>query len=216
LASETCALDIIGATHIRDVENGEVVVFDEEGMHSHKPFPPAPPRPCIFEYIYFSRPDSIVGGRPVYQVRKTMGAELAREAPASADVIVPVPDSGVPAAIGYAQASGIPYELGIIRNHYVGRTFIQPTQSIREIGVRMKHSANRAVVAGKRIVLIDDSLVRGTTPVKIVAMMREAGAAEVHMRIASPPITHSDYYGIHTPPRSKLLTPTHDHDGIRK
>jgi amidophosphoribosyltransferase len=216
LASETCALDIIGAKYVRDVENGEVVVFDEDGMHSHKPFPPMAARPCIFEYIYFSRPDSIVGGRAVYEVRKTMGAELAREAPAAADVIVPVPDSGVPAAIGFAQASGIPYELGIIRNHYVGRTFIQPTQSIREIGVRMKHSANRAVVAGKRIVLIDDSLVRGTTSVKIVAMMREAGASEVHMRIASPPITHSDYYGIDTPERDKLLAANHDLEGMRK
>jgi amidophosphoribosyltransferase len=216
LASETCALDIIGAKYVRDIENGEVVVFDEDGVQSHKPFPPMPARPCIFEYIYFSRPDSIVGGRNVYDVRKTMGAELAREAPAQADVIVPVPDSGVPAAIGYAQQAGIPYELGIIRNHYVGRTFIQPTQSIREIGVRMKHSANRAVVAGKRIVLIDDSLVRGTTSVKIVAMMREAGAAEVHMRIASPPITHSDYYGIDTPERDKLLAATHDLEGMRK
>ncbi len=216
LASETCALDIIGAKYVRDVENGEVVVFDEDGVQSHKPFPPMTARPCIFEFIYFSRPDSIVGGRNVYDVRKTMGAELAREAPAPADVIVPVPDSGVPAAIGYAQQSGIPYELGIIRNHYVGRTFIQPTQSIREIGVRMKHSANRAVVAGKRIVLIDDSLVRGTTSVKIVAMMREAGAAEVHMRIASPPITHSDYYGIDTPERDKLLAATHDLEGMRK
>jgi len=216
LTSETCALDIIGAKYVRDIENGEVVVFDEDGVQSHKPFPPMAPRPCIFEYIYFSRPDSIVGGRHVYDVRKTMGAELAREAPAIADVIVPVPDSGVPAAIGYAQQSGIPYELGIIRNHYVGRTFIQPTQSIREIGVRMKHSANRTVVAGKRIVLIDDSLVRGTTSVKIVAMMREAGAAEVHMRIASPPITHSDYYGIDTPERDKLLAATHDLEGMRK
>src|SRR5215467_4646842 len=187
LASETCALDIIGAKYVRDIENGEVVVFDEDGLHSHKPFPPMAARPCIFEYIYFSRPDSIVGGRHVYDVRKTMGAELAREAPAAADVIVPVPDSGVPAAIGYAQQAGVPYELGIIRNHYVGRTFIQPTQSIREIGVRLKHNANRSVVAGKRIVLIDDSLVRGTTSVKIVRMMREAGAAEVHFRIASPP-----------------------------
>jgi amidophosphoribosyltransferase len=216
LASETCALDIIGAKYVRDIENGEVVVFDEDGVHSHKPFPPMAPRPCIFEYIYFARPDSIVGGRHVYDVRKTMGAELAREAPANADVIVPVPDSGVPAAIGFAQQAGIPYELGIIRNHYVGRTFIQPTQSIREIGVRMKHSANRAVVAGKRLVLIDDSLVRGTTSVKIVAMMREAGAAEVHMRIASPPITHSDYYGIDTPERDKLLAATHDLEGMRK
>src|SRR3954462_2653954 len=216
LASETCALDIIGAKYVRDVENGEVVVFDEDGMHSQKPFPPVAPRPCIFEYIYFSRPDSIIGGRPVYDVRKTMGAQLAREAPATADVVIPVPDSGVPAAIGYSQASAIPYELGIIRNHYVGRTFIQPTQSIREIGVRMKHSANRAVVSGKRIVLLDDSLVRGTTSVKIVQMLREAGAREVHMRIASPPITHSDYYGIDTPEREKLLAATHDLEGMRK
>jgi amidophosphoribosyltransferase len=216
LASETCALDIIGAKYVRDVENGEVVVFDEDGIHSHKPFPPMPARPCIFEYIYFARPDSIVGGRSVYQVRRTMGSQLAHESPAIADVVVPVPDSGVPASIGYAQASGIPYELGIIRNHYVGRTFIQPTQSIREIGVRMKHSANRAVVEGKRIVLIDDSLVRGTTSVKIVQMMREAGATEVHMRIASPAITHSDYYGIDTPERDKLLAANLDLEGMRQ
>ena len=156
LTSETCALDMIGATYVRDIENGEVVVFDEDGMQSHKPFPPVAARPCIFEYIYFARPDSIVGGRAVYEVRKAMGAQLASEAPGDADVIVPVPDSGVPAALGYAQQSGIPFELGIIRNHYVGRTFIQPTQSIRDQGVRMKHSANRAVVAGKRIVLVDD------------------------------------------------------------
>ena len=216
LASETCALDIIGAKYVRDVENGEVVVFDEDGMHSHKPFPPMAARPCIFEYIYFSRPDSVVGGRNVYDVRKTMGAQLAREAPAAADVVIPVPDSGVPAAIGYAQASGIPYELGIIRNHYVGRTFIEPSQQIRQLGVRLKHSANRAVVTGKRIVLIDDSIVRGTTSVKIVQMMRDAGAKEVHFRIASPPITHSDYYGIDTPERDKLLAATHDLEGMRR
>ncbi len=194
LASETCALDIIGAKYVRDVENGEVVVFDEDGIHSHKPFPPMAARPCIFEYIYFSRPDSVVG----------------------ADVVIPVPDSGVPAAIGYAQESGIPYELGIIRNHYVGRTFIEPSQQIRQLGVRLKHSANRAVVSGKRIVLIDDSIVRGTTSVKIVQMMREAGAKEVHFRIASPPITHSDYYGIDTPERDKLLAATHDLEGMRR
>ena len=215
LTSETCALDIIGAKFVRDVENGEVVVFDEDGMQTHKPFPPTAPRPCIFEYIYFSRPDSIVGGRPVYDVRKAMGAELAREAPAAADVVIPVPDSGVPAAIGYARASGIPYELGIIRNHYVGRTFIEPTQHIRQLGVRLKHSANRAVVAGKRIVLVDDSIVRGTTSTKIVQMMRDAGAREVHFRIASPPITHPDYYGIDTPERDKLLAATHDLEGMR-
>jgi amidophosphoribosyltransferase len=216
LASETCALDIIGAQYVRDVENGEVVIFDEEGLHSHKPFPPMAARPCIFEYIYFSRPDSIVGGRPVYDIRKAMGAELAKESPANVDVIVPVPDSGVPAAIGFARASGIPYELGIIRNHYVGRTFIQPTQAIRDQGVRLKHSANRAVVSGKRIVLIDDSIVRGTTSRKIVQMMRDAGAKEVHFRIASPPITHPDYYGIDTPERDKLLAATHSLEEMRK
>jgi amidophosphoribosyltransferase len=216
LASETCALDVIGAQYVRDIENGEVVVFDEDGAQSHKPFPPMSPRPCIFEYIYFARPDSVVGGRPVYDIRKSMGAELAREAPAAADIIVPVPDSGVPAALGYAQASGIPYELGIIRNHYVGRTFIEPTQQIRQLGVRLKHSANRAVVAGKRIVLVDDSIVRGTTSTKIVQMMRDAGATEVHFRIASPPITHPDYYGIDTPERDKLLAATHDLEGMRK
>jgi amidophosphoribosyltransferase len=216
LTSETCALDIIGAKFVRDVENGEVVIISERGVESHKPFPAMAPRPCIFEYIYFARPDSVVGGKSVYEVRRNLGTELAREAPASADVVVPVPDSGVPAAIGFAQAAGINYELGIIRNHYVGRTFIEPTQQIRELGVRMKHSANRAAVAGKRIVLIDDSLVRGTTSVKIVRMMREAGAKEVHFRIASPPITHPDFYGIDTPDKDKLLAATHDLEGMRQ
>ncbi len=215
LTSETCALDIIGAKYVRDIENGEVVVFDDKGAHSYKPFPPVAPRPCIFEYIYFSRPDSIIGGRAVYQVRKTMGEELAREAPADADVIVPVPDSGVPAALGYAAASGLPFDLGIIRNHYVGRTFIEPTQQIRQLGVRLKHNANRAVVAGKRIVLVDDSIVRGTTSTKIVQMMRDAGAREVHFRIASPPITHPDYYGIDTPDRDNLLAATHSLEEMR-
>src|SRR5499425_929873 len=167
LASETCALDIIGAKFVRDVDPGEIIVFDDQGAQSHKPFPPKPPRPCVFEYIYFSRPDSIVHGRSVYEVRKNFGAQLARESHVEVDVVVPVPDSGVPAAIGYAKHSGVPFELGIIRNHYVGRTFIQPTQAIRESGVKMKHSANRAEVQGKRIVLIDDSLVRGTTSMKI-------------------------------------------------
>ena len=216
LASETCALDVIGAQYVRDVENGEVLVFDEDGVHTHKPFPPTAPRPCIFEYIYFARPDSVIGGRSVYDVRKKMGAELARESPLLADVIVPVPDSGVPAALGYSQESGISYELGIIRNHYVGRTFIEPTQQIRQLGVRLKHSANRAVVAGKRIVLVDDSIVRGTTSLKIVQMMRDAGAKEVHFRISSPPITHPDYYGIDTPEKDKLLAATHDLEGMRQ
>ena len=216
LCSETCALDIIGAKFVRDIENGEVVVIDGEGVKSFFPLPRLPARPCIFEYIYFARPDSIVGGRSVYDARKAMGAELAREAPAEADVIVPVPDSGVPAAIGYARACSLPFELGIIRNHYVGRTFIQPSQSIRELGVRMKHNANRAVVEGKRIVLIDDSIVRGTTSVKIMQMMREAGAREVHFRISSPPIAYPDFYGIDTPERDKLLAARMDLEGMRR
>ena len=209
LASETCALDIIGAKFVRDVENGEIVVITSEGVQSIKPFPAQVMRPCIFEYIYFARPDSIVHGRSVYAVRKAMGAELARESPAQADVVVPVPDSGVPAA-------RIPFELGIVRNHYIGRTFIQPSQSMRDIGVRMKHSANRGVIAGQRIVLIDDSIVRGTTSVKIVQMMRDAGAREVHFRISSPPITHPDYYGIDTPDRDKLLAATMDLEAMRR
>ncbi|MEI9916691.1 MAG: amidophosphoribosyltransferase [Methylovirgula sp.] len=215
LASETCALDTIGARFIRDIENGEIVVISESGIESLHPFPKRPARPCIFEYIYFARPDSVVRGRSVYDVRKAMGKQLARETAIDADVVVPVPDSGVPAALGFSQESGIPFELGIIRNHYIGRTFIQPTQSIRELGVRLKHSANRAAIAGKRIILIDDSIVRGTTSVKIVQMMREAGAREVHFRISSPPITHPDYYGIDTPERDKLLAATHSLDEMR-
>jgi amidophosphoribosyltransferase len=216
LCSETCALDIIGAKFVRDIDNGEVIVIDASGVKSLKPFPQQPMRPCIFEYIYFARPDSIVHGRSVYDARKAMGAELAKESPAAADVVVPVPDSGVPAALGYAAACGVPFELGIIRNHYVGRTFIQPTQAIRELGVRLKHNANRAVVAGKRVVLLDDSIVRGTTSVKIVQMMREAGAREVHMRISSPPITHPDFYGIDTPERDKLLAARMDLEAMRR
>jgi amidophosphoribosyltransferase len=216
LASETCALDIIGARFVRDIENGEVVVISDEGIESMRFAPEQAARPCVFEYIYFARPDSIVNGHSIYEVRKRMGRELAREAPADAEVIVPVPDSGVPAALGYAQACGVPYELGIIRNHYVGRTFIEPTQSVRELGVRLKHSANRAAIQGKSIVLVDDSLVRGTTSVKIVRMMREAGAREVHFRIASPPITHPDFYGIDTPEKEKLLAATHDIEGMRR
>jgi amidophosphoribosyltransferase len=215
LASETCALDIIGARFVRDIENGEIVIITDDGIESVKPFPPIAARPCIFEYIYFARPDSTVNGRNVYTVRKRMGAELAAEAPVEADVVVPVPDSGVPAALGFAQASGLPYELGIIRNHYVGRTFIQPTQSVRELGVRLKHSANRAVIAGKRVVLIDDSIVRGTTSLKIVRMMREAGAKEVHFRIACPPIRFPDYYGIDTPEKEKLLAANHTLEEMR-
>ena len=209
LSSETCALDIIGARFVREIENGEVVVITEGGVQSIKPFPPQPARPCIFEYIYFSRPDSVIGGRSVYQVRKEMGRELAREAGADVDVVIPVPDSGVPAALGYSQEAGVPFELGIIRNHYVGRTFIEPTQQIRALGVKLKHNANRAVIEGKRVMLVDDSIVRGTTSVKIVQMMFDAGAREVHMAIASPPITHPDFYGIDTPEQKALLAATH-------
>jgi amidophosphoribosyltransferase len=205
LASETCALDIIGAHFLREIENGEVVVISENGITSHRPFPPHPFRPCIFEYIYFSRPDSILGGRSVYECRKKFGYELACEAPVDADVVIPVPDSGVPAAIGFAQESGIPFELGIIRNHYVGRTFIEPTQQIRALGVKLKHNANSEVIRGKRVVLVDDSIVRGTTSTKIVKMMYDAGATEVHMRIASPPIKFPDFYGIDTPNEKALL-----------
>lgn len=206
-ASESCAFDMIGAEFIRELEPGEMVVVDEDGVASMRPFPQMRPRPCIFEHIYFSRPDSIIGGRSVYESRKRIGQELAREShPAGgADVVVPVPDSGVPAAIGYAAEAGVPFELGIVRSHYVGRTFIQPTQSIRDLSVRMKHSANAGVLEGKRVVLVDDSIVRGTTSAKIVDMVRRAGAAEVHMRISSPPTTHPCYYGIDTPDRTELL-----------
>ena len=205
LTSETCALDIVGAKFVREVENGEIVVINEDGIQSHRPFPQRPARPCIFEYIYFARPDSVIGGRNVYEVRKAMGDQLAREAPCDVDVVVPIPDSGVPAALGYSRQIGRPFEYGIIRNHYVGRTFIEPEQQIRALGVKLKHSANRAVIQGKRIVLIDDSVVRGTTSKKLVAMMKDAGAREVHMRIACPEIKYGDYYGIDTPKRSELL-----------
>ncbi len=205
LASETCALDIVGAEFVREIENGEIVTITADGVESHRPFPKRPARPCIFEYIYFARPNSIVGGRNVYDLRKQMGVQLARETPAEADVIIPIPNSGVPAAIGYAQASGIPFELGIIRNHYVGRTFIEPEQRIRQLGVKLKHSANASAVRGNRIVLIDDSVVRGTTSKKLVQMMFEAGAREVHLRVSSPPITHPDFYGIDTPRANELL-----------
>jgi amidophosphoribosyltransferase len=204
-ASESVALDVIGATFLRDVEPGEMLLVNGAGIRSFKPFEKADPKPCIFEHVYFSRPDSIVDGTSVYQVRKDIGGELAREAPVEADYVVPVPDSGVPAAIGFSQASGIPFELGIIRSHYVGRTFIQPSDGIRHLGVKLKHNANSALVTGKRIVLIDDSIVRGTTSLKIVQMLRDAGAREVHMRIASPPTRHSCFYGVDTPERAKLL-----------
>jgi amidophosphoribosyltransferase len=214
LASETVALDIVGAEYIRDVEAGEVVVLDRNGVHSMKPFQQVPQRFCVFEYIYFARPDSVIEGTSVYDARKRIGAELAREAPIEADVVVPVPDSGVPAALGYAEASGVPFEYGIIRNHYVGRTFIEPSDHIRHLGVKLKHNANRAKVAGKRVILVDDSIVRGTTSKKIVEMIRAAGAKEVHMRISSPPTSHSCFYGIDTPERKQLLAARMDEKGM--
>ena len=210
LASETCALDIIGADYVRDIEPGEMVLIDEDGLQSMRPFPKRPHKLCIFEYIYFARPDSTMDGRNVYDSRKRIGQELADESGVAADVVIPVPDSGVPAALGYAEQAEIPYELGIIRNHYVGRTFIEPTDRIRHLGVKLKHNANRDVIEGKRVILVDDSIVRGTTSVKIVEMMRAAGATEVHMRIASPPTTHSCFYGVDTPTRDQLLAAQHD------
>lgn len=216
LTSETCALDIIGAEFVRDVDPGEIVVVDEKGLHSIKPFSKVPKRFCIFEYIYFARPDSTIEGKHVYAARKSIGEELARESHVDADVIVPVPDSGVPAALGYAQESGIPFELGIIRNHYVGRTFIEPTAQIRHLGVRLKHNANLGCIKGKRVILVDDSIVRGTTSTKIVEMVRSAGASEVHMRVSSPPTTHSCFYGIDTPEREQLMAAQYDVETMAK
>lgn len=210
LASESCALDIMGATFIRDIEPGELVIITKDGLESRQLFAPRPSRFCIFEYVYFARPDSMVEQESVYEVRKRIGSELAAENAAPADIVIPVPDSGVPAAIGYAQAAGLSFELGLIRNHYVGRTFIEPSDKIRHFGVKLKHNANRATVHGKRVVLIDDSIVRGTTSTKIVSMIRQSGAKEVHMRIASPAISHSCYYGVDTPERSQLLAAQHN------
>jgi amidophosphoribosyltransferase len=208
LASETCGLDIIGADFVRDVAPGEIIVATRDGIESFFPFKPKPQRFCVFEYVYFARPDSTVEGQNVYEARKRIGEELAREAPVAADMVIPVPDSGVPAALGYAAESGIPFELGIIRNHYVGRTFIEPSERIRHLGVKLKHNPNAAILKGKRVVLVDDSIVRGTTSKKIVEMVRDAGAAEVHFRIASPPTTHSCFYGVDTPNKEELLAHT--------
>jgi amidophosphoribosyltransferase len=215
LASETCALDILGAEFVRDVEPGEMVVITKDGIESLHPFAKHAQRFCVFEYIYFARPDSNVEGHNVYLARKRIGEELAEEAPVDADMVVPVPDSGVPAALGYAEASGIPFEFGIIRNHYVGRTFIEPTDGIRHFGVKKKHNPNRAMLAGKKVVLIDDSIVRGTTSKKIVQMVRDAGAAEVHFRVASPPTTHSCFYGVDTPYTDELLAHRMDVEAMR-
>ena len=215
LASETCALDIIGAEFVREVENGEVIVITDDGIESHYPFPKQSPRPCIFEYIYFAMPHSVIGGKSVYQIRKQLGYELSKEDNVKAEIVVPVPDSGVPASLGYSEGSKINFDYGLIRNHYVGRTFIEPTQNIRQFGVRLKHSANVQMVKNKSVVLLDDSLVRGTTSVKIVRMLFESGAKEVHLRIASPPIKYSDYYGIDTPEKDSLLAAKHNIDEMR-
>ena len=206
LSSETCALDIIGARFLREIEPGELVVISAEaGLESHHPFRPQKPRFCIFEHVYFSRPDSIIGKRSVYETRCQIGVELAREAPVEGDLVCPVPDSGTPAAIGYSQESGIPFAMGIVRNQYMGRTFIEPTEQIRNMGVRLKLNVNRALIKGKRVVLVDDSVVRGTTSRKIKEMVLDAGAAEVHFRIASPPTAWPCFYGVDTPNRDKLL-----------
>jgi amidophosphoribosyltransferase len=216
VASETCALDLIEADYIREVEPGEIVVFGPDGMESLKPFPPAPNAKCVFEYIYFARPDSNLFGHSVYQVRKALGRQLARESFVDADLVTPVPDSGVPAAIGFAEESKIPLEFGLIRNHYVGRTFIEPAQSIRHFGVKIKLNAQKEVLKGKRVIAIDDSIVRGTTSRKIIRMLRDAGAREVHMRISSPATTGPCYYGIDTPTRGELIAASSTVEEIRR
>src|ERR1700722_13316537 len=210
LASETCALDIVNAEFVRDVEPGEIVVINDQGVHSIRPFTRQPERFCVFEYIYFARPSSLMEGTSVYEARKRIGRELAIESSVDADLVVPVPDSGLPSALGFSVESGIPFELGIVRNQYVGRTFIEPSEHIRHLGVKLKHSANKPILKNKRVILVDDSIVRGTTSKKIVEMVRAAGASEVHMRISSPPTTHSCFYGIDTPERSQLLAASHD------
>ena len=216
ITSETCALDIIGADYVRDIAPGEMVIVDNAGVRSLFPFTKQPRRFCIFEYVYFARPDSVMQDKSVYDVRKRIGAELAREFGVAADIVVPVPDSGVPGAIGYAQTAGIPFDLGIIRNHYVGRTFIEPSESVRHLGVKLKHNANSALLKGKRVILVDDSIVRGTTSKKIVTMVREAGASEVHMRIASPPTMNPCFYGVDTPEKSQLMAANHTIDEMAK
>ncbi|WP_193555873.1 amidophosphoribosyltransferase [Marimonas lutisalis] len=216
LSSETCGLDIIGAEFEREIAPGEMVVINEDGVESHFPFRRQKPRFCIFEHVYFSRPDSIIGGRSVYETRRQIGVELAREAPAEADIVCPVPDSGTPAAIGFSQESGIPYAMGIIRNQYMGRTFIEPTEQIRNMGVRLKLNVNRALIKGKRVVLVDDSVVRGTTSRKIKEMILDAGAKSVHFRIASPPTAWPCFYGVDTPQREKLLAATMSEEEMRE
>ncbi len=216
VASETCAFDLIEASYIRDVAPGEMVVINSKGIHSVFPFKPAKPSHCIFEFIYFARPDSMVFGQNVYSIRKEFGRQLARETGVPADVVIPVPDSGVPAALGYAEEAGICFDTGLIRNHYIGRTFIEPRQSIRHFGVKIKLNPVRDALRGKRVVVVDDSIVRGTTSKKIIKMIRNAGASEIHMRISSPPTSYPCFYGIDTPTRQELIASTHSIEEIRK
>ena len=216
LASETCALDLMEAKVVRDVEPGEILVVDDKGLTSFKPFKPADRLQCVFEYVYFARPDSVLWGRNVHTVRKALGHQLAREHPVQADLVIPVPDSGVGAALGFSEESGLPYDSGLVRNHYVGRTFIEPQQGIRHLGVKVKLNPNREVLEGKRVVVVDDSIVRGTTSRKIVKMIRSAGAREVHVRISSPPIQWPCYYGIDTPTRKELIGSSHKVDEIQR
>ena len=216
ISSETCALDIIGAKFEREILNGEIVVIDDNGVRSYKPFKSQSVRPCIFEYIYFARPDSVLGGRSVYQCRKELGKFLAKESSDTGDIVIPVPDSGVPAALGYAEEADIPFDLGIIRNHYVGRTFIEPTQKIRQLGIKLKHNPNRNFIRGKKVILIDDSIVRGTTAIKIIEMIKDANAKEIHMKISSPPIKFPDYYGIDTPSKEELIASNLSIDEIKE
>jgi amidophosphoribosyltransferase len=216
VCSETCAMDLIGATYVRDVEPGEILIISADGVKSIKPFPPAPLSHCIFEHVYFARPDSYVFGRSVNEVRTELGRVLAREQPVEADVVVPVPDSGVCAAMGFHEASGVPLRMGLIRNHYVGRTFIQPQQSIRHFGVKVKLNPVRSILSGKRVILVDDSIVRGTTSRKIVRMVRAAGAKEVHVRISCPPTISPCFYGVDTPRKAELIGATHTIEEIRE
>ncbi len=216
VASESCAFDLIGATFEREIEPGEIIVVNAEGMTSHKPFAPVTPSPCVFEFIYFARPDSLIFGKNVYEIRKELGRQLAREHPREADIVIPVPDSGMPAAIGYAQEADIPLELGLIRNHYVGRTFIEPKQSIRHFGVKIKLNPVRGILRGKRVVVIDDSIVRATTGRKIIKMIRNGGATEIHFLISSPPTRYPCFYGIDTPTKSELIANSHSMEEIKR
>jgi amidophosphoribosyltransferase len=216
LASESCALDLIEASMVREIEPGEMVIIDDDGLKSFFPFEKTAPRPCVFEHIYFARPDSFIFGKSVYEVRKRLGVRLAEEDDIEADVVIPVPDSGVVATLGYSEKSGMPFQMGLMRNHYVGRTFIEPSQSIRHFGVKIKLNPVREVIEGKRVVVVDDSIVRGTTSRKIVKMLREVGAKEVHMRISSPPTTFPCFYGIDTPTRKELIASTHTIEETRK